>query len=187
MNSQKHTTLTLALAAAFFGMPVFTAQSFGQSTQAVSSVAAEPIRNIEEWDISKSNLAIDGYDPVAYFPEGGSKAKKGKKSISTTYEGVTYRFATEENRDVFLANPAKFEPAYGGWCAWAMSKGSKTEIDPKSFIVKDDRLYLFYKGIFGNTKKDWLDGDHGQLESSADDEWKAISGESPRFGKPADQ
>jgi YHS domain-containing protein len=187
MNTHKLSIPSLVLASSFIGAPVYSAQSTAQTTQSQTAAAPEPIRNIEEWDLSKSNLAIDGYDPVAYFPEGGSKAKKGKKSISTTYRGTTYRFATESNRDTFLTNPAKFEPAYGGWCAWAMSKGSKTEVDPKSFIVQDDRLYLFYKGIFGNTKKDWLDGEHDQLESSADNEWKDISGESPRLGKAADQ
>jgi beta-xylosidase len=68
-----------------------------------------------------------------------------------------------------------------------MSDGEKTEIDPKTFIVKDDRLYLFYNGIWGNTKKDWLKGDHDQLADDADKNWKDISGESPRLGKPADQ
>ncbi len=139
----------------------------------------EPIRNIAEWDLSKKSLAIDGYDPVAYFPEAGVKPTKGKKSITLDYKGVTYRFASEDNKATFVTNPQKFEPAYGGWCAWAMSKGSKTEINPKYFIVKDDRLFLFYKGVFGNTKEDWQKGDHAELSTTADSEWLSISGESP--------
>ncbi len=61
-----------------------------------------------------------------------------------------------------------------------MTSGDKTEIDPKNFIVKNDRLYLFYNGFFGNTKKDWEKGDHDALSSEADRAWKGISGESPR-------
>lgn len=145
-----------------------------------SQKTAEPVRNIAEWDLSKKSLAIDGYDPVAYFPEGGSKPSKGKKSITHTHLGADYRFASEENKAAFIANPSKYEPAYGGWCSWAMSKGSKTEIDPKTYIIKDDRLFLFYKGVFGNTKTDWEKGDHNSLSTQADSEWKTISGESPR-------
>lgn len=150
------------------------------TTQVTAQPAAEPVRNIKEWDLSKKSLAIEGYDPVAYFPEGGSKPAKGKKSITLTYKGVDYRFATEANRDAFELNPSKYEPAYGAWCSWAMSKGSKTSVDPKTYIVKDDRLFLFYKGAFGNTKKDWLKGDHDSLSAQANTEWKSISGESPR-------
>lgn len=157
---------------------IATAQPAQADSQ--SQRIAEPIRTIAEWDLSKKSLAIDGYDPVAYFPEGGSKPTKGKKSISHTHLGVDYRFASEKNKAAFIANPSKYEPAYGGWCAWAMSKGSKTEIDPKTYIVKDDRLFLFYKGVFGNTKKDWERGDHDTLTTQADSEWKAISGESPK-------
>ncbi|MFK7760171.1 MAG: YHS domain-containing (seleno)protein [Phycisphaerales bacterium] len=157
----------------------FLAQSANNTSQPETTAA--PIRNIKEWDLSKKSLAIDGYDPVAYFPEGGSKPTKGKKSITLTYKGVNYRFASAANREAFEKNPSKYEPAFGGWCAWAMSKGTKTEINPKTYIIKDDRLYLFYNGLFGNTKDDWEKGNHASLSDQADAEWKTISGESPRL------
>lgn len=162
--------------------PTTLAQDGGSSETMSTIVEPSAIRAIEHYDLEKKkdNLAIEGYDPVAYFKEGGGKATKGKKSISTTYKQVTYTFASEENRKLFLANPAKYEPAYGGWCAWAMTSGDKTEIDPKTYIVKNDRLFLFYNGFFGNTKKDWEKGDHGALSTEADRAWKEISGESPR-------
>lgn len=152
-----------------------------QTAQAIT--APSPVRAIEHYDLQKKkdNLAIEGYDPVAYFKEGGGEARKGKKSITTTHKGVTYRFASEANRTLFLADPARYEPAYGGWCAWAMTSGDKTEIDPKTFIVRGGRLYLFYNGFFGNTKKDWLKGDHDELSQRADAQWKTITGESPRL------
>ena len=151
-----------------------------QADAAVAESAAKDWkRNISEWDLSKKKLAIDGYDPVAYFAEGGSKAKKGKKSITHTHKGVTYRFASTKNRDLFKATPDRYEPAYGGWCAWAMSQGGKTEVNPKSFIVKDDKLFLFYDGLFGDTKKDWKKGNHASLVTKADGNWKGFSGEAP--------
>ena len=168
----------------------FTAPfTFAQPAQSTSIVEPSPVRAVEHHDVNKkkANLAIKGYDPVAYFKEGGNKATKGKKSISTNYKSVTYYFSSESNKELFLKNPARYEPAYGGWCAWAMSNGSKTEVNPKTYIVKDGRLYLFYNGVWGNTKKDWEKGDHAQLSSSADSEWKDISGESPRIAQDAMQ
>ena len=157
-------------------------QPIAQAPTAPGVRITEPskVRSTNEWDLGKKNLAIEGYDPVAYFPEGGGKATKGDKKITLEHEGALYRFASTENRDRFAANPAKYEPAYGGWCAWAMLDGDKTEIDPKTFIVKDGRLFLFYNGFFGNTKKDWLKGDHDEQAARSDTEWKKLSGESPR-------
>ena len=108
-------------------------------------------------NLDKRGLAIGGFDPVAYFPEGGGKATKGKKKLAAVHRGVTYRFATEANKQLFVATPERFEPRYGGWCAWAMAdgKGDKVEVDPESFTVEDGKLYLFYDGLFGNTRKKW--------------------------------
>lgn len=178
----KRTASVLVASVLALTTPMTLAQDGGGLETMSTIVEPSPVRAIEHYDLEKKkdNLAIEGYDPVAYFKEGGGKATKGKKSISTTYKQVTYTFASEENRKLFVANPAKYEPAYGGWCAWAMTSGDKTEIDPKTFIVKNDRLYLFYNGFFGNTKKDWEKGDHDALSSEADRAWKGISGESPR-------
>lgn len=143
---------------------------------------AEPVRNTAEWNLPKKGekLAIKGYDPVAYFPEGGEKALKGDKKIVTDYKGVVYRFASTGHRDLFLANPARYEPTYGGWCAWAMLDGDKVEPDPKSFIVKDDRLFLFYDGLLADTRAKWLKTNHDASAESADGAWLKISGEEKR-------
>lgn len=148
-----------------------------------ASIPAKPVRNVKEWDVAKRTmLAIQGYDPVAYFPEGGGRAVKGSKDIEAAYEGVAYRFASAEHKEMFLKNPAKYEPAHGGWCSYAMwQKGEKVEVDPTSFIVKDDRLFLFYDGWGGDTRKKWLKaGDHEAQAKAADAAWKKISGEEPR-------
>src|SRR5688572_23524968 len=99
-----------------------------------------------QFNIEGSTLAIQGYDPVAYFVN--NKAIEGKKDITTVYNGITYRFATAKNRDAFKTNPAKYEPQYGGWCAYAMgAAGKKVEIDPATFKIVDDKLYLFYNKL----------------------------------------
>ena len=97
-------------------------------------------------------LAIQGYDPVAYFELG--EAKKGKKDIRSTYEGIVYQFASSKHKALFDAQPEKYEPKYGGWCAYAMgADGSKVKIDPKTFKVLNGELYLFYNFYFNNTSK----------------------------------
>lgn len=153
---------------------------------------AEPVRNVAVWNVektekAKAGLAIHGYDPVAYFPEGGGKAAKGDASLTTSYKGVEYRFVSKEHRDAFLANPARYEPAFGGWCAWAMLDGEKVDVDPESFLVTDNRLFLFYKGFWGDTKAKWSDKakDQAAEAKQADAKWKDLSGEAPRDVMPA--
>jgi YHS domain-containing protein len=146
---------------------------------------AEPVRKVAEWNIGKEKLAIQGYDPVAYFPEGGGAATTGDEKITTEYGGVVYRFASPAHRERFIANPARYEPAHGGWCSYAMIRGDKVQVDPRSFIVKDGRLFLFYKGLLGNTRARWLDADHATEARTADTMWKRISGESARMSKEA--
>lgn len=121
----------------------------------------------------KNGLAIQGYDPVAYFTD--NKAIEGKSSIKHTVHDVTYYFASESNKKLFVANPAKYEPAYGGYCAYAMAFGDKVKIDPETFKVKDGRLFLFYNFNWNNTLKKW-NKDENSLYSKAEGEWKKITG-----------
>ena len=79
-----------------------------------------------------------------------------------------------------MKQPERYRPAYGGWCAWAMRRGTKTDIDPKSFLIYNNRLLVFYKGIWGDTRKEWLQSDQADSQRRSDLNWKKISGESPR-------
>lgn len=83
-----------------------------------------------------------GYDLVAYFSEGN--ARPGEASITAIHEGITYRFASEANRAAFLAQPARYLPQYGGYCAWAVANGYTAHGDPEQWTVNDGRLYLNY-------------------------------------------
>lgn len=98
-------------------------------------------------------FAIKGYDTVAYFTAG--KPVKGDKRFSHSYKGATWLFSTQENLDAFKANPEKYAPQYGGYCAYAVSKGSTAKIEPDSWKVVDGKLYLNYnKSIQKKWEKD---------------------------------
>lgn len=84
--------------------------------------------------------AIGGYDVVAYHSEG--KPTKGSSEFNAEYQGVTWHFASAENRDRFVAEPAKYVPAYGGWCSAGASKGKKVPTKPEFWSIVDGRLYL---------------------------------------------
>ncbi|MBX3331253.1 MAG: YHS domain-containing protein [Nitrospira sp.] len=90
----------------------------------------------------QNNLAIDGYDPVAYFTE--QKPVKGSTQFRSDYQDSTFQFASAAHRDAFLADPSKYAPQYGGYCAYGMAKGYKATIDPAAFTVVGDKLYLNY-------------------------------------------
>ncbi|MBT1705636.1 YHS domain-containing (seleno)protein [Chryseosolibacter indicus] len=122
----------------------------------------------KQFNIEKG-LAIQGYDPVAYFTS--NDAVKGKSDIVEMYNGVSYRFASVQNRDKFKADPAKYEPQYGGWCAYAMgAKGEKVDVDPETFKIIDGKLYLFYNKFFNNTLDSWNKNEN-HLKTNADQNW----------------
>ena len=117
--------------------------------------------------------AIQGYDPVAYFKE--HKAIKGKKELAAIYAGITYYFASADNKEAFLKSPAAYEPEYGGWCAYAMgANGEKVSIDPGTFKIINNKLYLFYNRFFNNTLKDW-NKDEANLKNKADASWQKLN------------
>lgn len=121
----------------------------------------------------ENKVAIQGYDPVAYFKQG--KAIKGKKDLAASYEGVVYYFSSAANKELFLKNPTGYEPQYGGWCAYAMGdSGEKVEINPETFKIIDGKLYLFYNAFFNNTLKTW-NKNEAVLKKKADASWKKIS------------
>jgi YHS domain-containing protein len=124
------------------------------------------------YNLGSNSLAISGYDPVTYFATGGPV--KGNKETALVQDGVTYYFSSDDNRKTFAANPAKYEPQYGGWCAYAMGyDGSKVEVDPKTFKILDGKLYLFYNKRLTNTLKSW-NKTESKLKPDADINWNKI-------------
>jgi YHS domain-containing protein len=97
-----------------------------------------------------SDLAVSGYDPVAYFTEG--RPVEGSGDYSYTWNGAVWRFASQANLDAFSANPAKYAPQFGGYCAWAVSQGYTASTDPQAWKIVDGKLYLNYDL---DVKKTW--------------------------------
>ncbi len=157
------------------------AQAAGAATtNAAPAATPARTRNTTKWNLaSETKLAISGFDPVAYFPEGGGKATKGDAKFTSTVKGATYRFASADHKKLFDADPSKFEPSHGGWCSWAMREGDRVEVDPESFLVKDGRLFLFYNGWLGDTRSKWSKGNHVMELTEADGQWLKYSGEQP--------
>jgi len=91
---------------------------------------------------SFTGTAIEGYDPVAYFAEG--RPVEGKSEFAHDWMDATWYFASAEHRDLFAADPEKYAPQYGGYCAWAAAQGYTAKIDPEAWKIVDDRLYLNY-------------------------------------------
>ncbi|MRX38866.1 YHS domain protein [Flavobacterium sp. LC2016-23] len=128
-------------------------------------------KRISQYNV-ENKVAIQGYDPVAYFKQ--NKAIKGKNELTASYMGITYKFSSVANKELFLKNPAGFEPQYGGWCAYAMgSDGEKVAINPETFKIIDGKLYLFYNAYFNNTLKSW-NKDESNLKAKAEVNWKKI-------------
>lgn len=116
----------------------------------------------------KSGLALKGYDPVAFFTD--NRPVKGTAQFESNYRGATYQFATAEHKAAFDANPAKYEPQFGGFCAYAVSRGYTASIDPDAFQIVDGRLLLQYsKGARDKFNKDT----HGNLKL-ADQNWPGL-------------
>lgn len=90
----------------------------------------------------RDGAAIAGYDPVAYFKQ--NKPVKGSITYAATHQGSTFRFASAANRDAFAADPDKYAPQYGGFCAYAVASGYKAKIEPDAFTIVNGKLYLNY-------------------------------------------
>ena len=117
-------------------------------------------------------IAIKRYDPVAYFTQ--NKAIKGSKDLALYHQGVTYYFSSAANKEAFKINPSKYEPEYGGWCAYAMGdNGEKVSIDPETFKIVNGKLYLFYNRYFTNTLKYW-NKNEATLKKNADANWPKL-------------
>jgi YHS domain-containing protein len=117
---------------------------------------------------NKRGLALKGYDTVAYFTEGS--AVKGSADHVAEWGGATWRFASAEHRTKFVADPEKYAPQYGGYCAWAVSNNYTAPIDPKAWKIVEGRLYLNYNH---KVQTRW-EGDMAANIEKADGNWPAL-------------
>ena len=143
LNSRSLNSLWLALAA--LTLAVMSPAAFADKDPVYTSVF--------------SSQALKGYDTVAYHTEGAPV--KGEKSISHEWNGATWLFSSTENRALFIADPERYAPQYGGYCAWAVSQGYTASADPKVWKIGDGKLYVNYNKKVGKT---WLEDPEGFIE-----------------------
>lgn len=119
-------------------------------------------------NLDKSGVAIQGYDPVAFFTD--HKSVKGDPKFLIKHDGAIYFFASKEHKDLFKENPAKYEPEFGGYCAYGVSRNKLVEIDIDAFQIVDGRLLLQYsKGV----RDDFNEDAKGNL-AKADANWPVL-------------
>lgn len=117
-----------------------------------------------------SSVAVGGYDPVAYFTEG--KPVKGEKKFEITHEGVKWHFVSAAHRDKFVADPQRYAPQYGGYCAWLVAEGNTAAGDPQFWKIVDGKLYLNNNAQVQAT---WQTDIPGFIRK-ADKNWPAVLG-----------
>src|SRR5437016_2222917 len=104
-------------------------------------------------NLDKTGVAIQGYDPVAFFTD--HKPVKGRAEFATKHDGATYLFSSKEHKEFFNKEPAKYEPVFGGYCAYGVSRNKLVEIDVDAFQIVDGRLILQYsKSVRNDFNKD---------------------------------
>ncbi|SMX37811.1 YHS domain-containing (seleno)protein [Octadecabacter ascidiaceicola] len=129
-----------------------------------------PAMAAEPYVFSEDGVAIRGADPVAYFTEAAPVI--GSAGHALMWEGTTWHFASAENMEMFMANPTAYAPQYGGYCAFALSKGSLASTVPEAWTIHDDKLYLNYSV---NVRQVWSEDIPGNI-ALADVQWPAILG-----------
>lgn len=110
---------------------------------------------------NQNDLAISGYDPVAYFTQ--SKAVKGSSAYSASHQNAIYHFASAEHRNSFKQNPEKYAPQFGGYCAMGVALYKKLDVDPEAWYIEDGKLYL---NLNKTVQKTWLTDVSGHIESA---------------------
>jgi YHS domain-containing protein len=118
-------------------------------------------------------LGMSGYSPVSYLDQ--NRAQPGSPRFSAVHEGVTYFFASEQERVTFEKAPERYMPAYGGFCAFGCSVDSEFVPDPTSFQIIDGKTHLFLKNKEVDAKALWRDGDQAELLKKADAYWHSRS------------
>ena len=154
MLTTRRTLFSLALAGLL---------SAGLSFAAVPAQAADPV-----YTSSFSSLAVSGYDPVAYFTRG--KPVEGSGDHEYEWNGATWRFSSAENLETFKADPEKYAPQYGGYCAWAVAQGKTASADPDNWEIVDGKLYLNYND---SVQAAWRKDIPGFI-SKADKNWPQV-------------
>ena len=110
--------------------------------------------DILKYCLRSDKIGVGGYDLVSYFQS--DKPTTGKSDFAATYDGVEYRFASEVNKNIFISNPAKYLPQFGGWCSMTLAMGRATTPTYDNFAILSGKLYLFERTVSVNGRELWL-------------------------------
>ncbi|MBV9135521.1 MAG: tat pathway signal sequence domain protein [Hyphomicrobiales bacterium] len=146
---------------------------FGVAALASFAAASPTLAAGLQINATITGLALRGYDPVAYFTDG--KPVLGDFSITAQYEGATYRFASEEHKALFVKEPTKYLPQFGGFCAYGAAAGYKVDGDPNLWKIVDNKLYL---NIAPPVAARWNQDVTGYIKT-ANEKWSAIKDKAP--------
>ncbi|MGB0843762.1 MAG: YHS domain-containing (seleno)protein [Alphaproteobacteria bacterium] len=147
-----------------------TAGLFVAGTSVVALTGARSVfAMMSKFSIQKS-FAVEGYDAVAYFTE--NRAVRGNSDHQFSYMGAPFRFASAANRDIFAANPEAYAPQYGGYCAYAVSRGYTATGSPTAWTIHDGKLYLNVSKI---VRALWSTNKSGNIKN-ADENWPNVLG-----------
>ena len=146
----------------------------GAATLTVAPAWAYDESSASSVNVDANGLALKGHDPVAYF--NASAPTLGKPQFTAEYQGATYRFASASNRDAFVASPARYAPAFGGFCAMGIALEKKLDVDPQAWRVVDGTLYL---NVNKDVQKRWLDDVPGNL-AAARKNWPRLKDRIPK-------
>ena len=137
----------------------------------VGQLASQSVNAPQKHFNTKNNIAIEGFDPVSYFD---GKPQEGKPEWKLPHKGVVQLFSSPANLNRFKTSPDSYEPAYGGWCAYAMgTTGEKVKIDPGTYKILEGKVYLFYNFWGNNTLTNWKK-DEKKLKAAADQNWNKL-------------
>ena len=156
-------TLLAALISASASAAVLSGPAFAYDEKSTSAL-----------NVDAKNIAVKGHDVVAYFTVGAPTV--GKAEFAASHEGAVYHFASAANRDAFRANPTKYAPQFGGFCAMGVALEKKLDGDPSAWRVVGDRLYL---NVNKDVQKKWLEDVPGNLVK-ANSNWPQIKAKAPK-------
>lgn len=145
-------------------IPLFAALAIVTAPTSITPALAEKAPVYQSF----FGTAIDGTDPISYFTEG--RPIEGSSDITHEWNGATWRFTSVENRDRFAASPEKFAPQYGGYCAWAVSRGYTASTDPEAWKIVDGKIYLNYSK---SVQKQWEQNVPGNI-AAANQNWPSV-------------
>ncbi len=156
-------SLLSLVVATFASAALLPATSFAYDTNSASAV-----------NVDAKGLGLQGHDPVAYFTKG--MPTLGRTEVTASHDGVVYQFASTANRDLFVSNPNKYAPQFGGFCAMGVALEKKLDGDPQAWAIVDDKLYL---NVNKDVQKKWQQDVSGN-NKKAEQHWPIIRGKTPK-------